>query len=71
MLNDKPNDRPGEDQWAQCDDCGSWRKVPSSVFLPTKWVCADNIWDTERLYHFLSSDNLGSFSTFNCKAFSL
>ncbi|KAH7291424.1 hypothetical protein KP509_29G016600 [Ceratopteris richardii] len=38
----------GEDQWAQCDDCGSWRKVPSEVFLPTRWVCNDNVWDAER-----------------------
>ncbi|MCO5600318.1 hypothetical protein L7F22_054428 [Adiantum nelumboides] len=39
---------PGEDQWAQCDDCGSWRKVPSDVFLPTRWVCNDNVWDANR-----------------------
>lgn len=38
----------GEDQWAQCDDCGSWRKVPADVFLPTRWVCSDNVWDAER-----------------------
>eukprot|EP00250_Pteridium_aquilinum_P007696 c17366_g1_i1 orf=234-2996(+) len=39
---------PGEDQWAQCDDCGSWRRVPADVFLPTRWVCSDNVWDAER-----------------------
>lgn len=36
---------PGEDQWAQCDDCGNWRNVPAEVFLPTRWTCADNVWD--------------------------
>lgn len=40
--------RPGEEQWAQCDDCGTWRKVPADVFLPTRWTCADNVWDPKR-----------------------
>lgn len=38
----------GEDQWAQCDDCGSWRKVPTDVFLATRWTCTDNVWDAKR-----------------------
>eukprot|EP00249_Psilotum_nudum_P024681 c29261_g1_i2 orf=1348-4578(+) len=38
----------GEDQWAQCDDCGSWRKVPCEEFLPTRWTCSNNVWDSER-----------------------
>lgn len=38
----------GQDQWAQCDNCCKWRKLPIDVFLPLKWTCADNIWDLSR-----------------------
>ncbi|GER53037.1 transcription factor, partial [Striga asiatica] len=45
---------PGEDhaglktQWVQCEDCFKWRKVPADAFLPSKWICADNVWDPDR-----------------------
>ncbi|XP_022948777.1 B3 domain-containing transcription repressor VAL1 isoform X1 [Cucurbita moschata] len=35
-------------QWAQCDDCSKWRKLPVDVLLPPKWTCSDNIWDLSR-----------------------
>ncbi|KAK2644578.1 hypothetical protein Ddye_019773 [Dipteronia dyeriana] len=38
----------GQEQWAQCDDCSNWRKLPSDVLLPPKWTCSDNVWDSIR-----------------------
>ncbi|KAF2296919.1 hypothetical protein GH714_012408 [Hevea brasiliensis] len=38
----------GQEQWAQCDDCSKWRKLPEHVLLPPKWTCSDNIWDSSR-----------------------
>ncbi|KAI3975466.1 hypothetical protein MKX01_004196 [Papaver californicum] len=35
-------------QWAQCDNCSKWRRLPIDVLLPPKWTCADNAWDTKR-----------------------
>ncbi|KAE9599307.1 putative transcription factor & chromatin remodeling CW-Zn-B3/VAL family [Lupinus albus] len=35
-------------QWAQCEDCLKWRKLPASALLPSKWMCSDNLWDPER-----------------------
>ncbi|XP_020221954.1 B3 domain-containing protein Os07g0563300 [Cajanus cajan] len=35
-------------QWAQCEDCLKWRKLPASELLPSKWTCSDNSWDPER-----------------------
>ncbi|XP_061363038.1 B3 domain-containing protein Os07g0563300-like [Gastrolobium bilobum] len=35
-------------QWAQCEDCLKWRKLPASALLPSKWTCSDNSWDPER-----------------------
>lgn len=35
-------------QWAQCEDCLKWRKLPASALLPSKWTCSDNLWDPER-----------------------
>ncbi|KAH1218092.1 B3 domain-containing protein [Glycine max] len=35
-------------QWAQCEDCFKWRKLPASALLPSKWTCSDNSWDPER-----------------------
>ncbi|XP_027933510.1 B3 domain-containing protein Os07g0563300-like isoform X1 [Vigna unguiculata] len=43
------SDNVGEKiQWAQCEDCLKWRKLPASALLPSKWTCADNSWDPER-----------------------
>lgn len=36
----------GEEQWAQCDTCSKWRKLPADILLPPKWTCSDNIWDS-------------------------
>ncbi|OVA06066.1 B3 DNA binding domain [Macleaya cordata] len=38
----------GQDQWAQCDSCSRWRRMPADVLLPPKWTCVDNAWDPER-----------------------
>ncbi|XP_039051224.1 B3 domain-containing protein Os07g0563300-like isoform X2 [Hibiscus syriacus] len=35
-------------QWAQCEDCFKWRRLPSNVLLPSKWTCSCNSWDPER-----------------------
>uniref|UniRef100_A0A0A0LV82 CW-type domain-containing protein n=1 Tax=Cucumis sativus TaxID=3659 RepID=A0A0A0LV82_CUCSA len=35
-------------QWAQCDDCSKWRRLPVDVLLPPKWSCSDNVWDLSR-----------------------
>jgi len=39
-----------DSQWVQCDGCSKWRIIPSIVVstLPSKWFCADNIWDPRR-----------------------
>ncbi|KAF9595750.1 hypothetical protein IFM89_003492 [Coptis chinensis] len=38
----------GQDQWAQCDSCSKWRRLPVDVLLAAKWTCSDNAWDTKR-----------------------
>ncbi|GMH05394.1 hypothetical protein Nepgr_007234 [Nepenthes gracilis] len=35
-------------QWAQCEDCLKWRKLPSDALLPPRWTCSKNSWDPER-----------------------
>ncbi|KAJ1434793.1 Zinc finger, CW-type [Sesbania bispinosa] len=43
------SDNVGEKiQWAQCEDCLKWRKLPATALLPSKWTCSDNSWDPER-----------------------
>ncbi|XP_052882376.1 B3 domain-containing transcription repressor VAL1-like isoform X1 [Gossypium arboreum] len=37
-----------QEQWAQCDDCSKWRRLPVDVLLPSKWTCSDNVWDSSR-----------------------
>ncbi|XP_031100490.1 B3 domain-containing transcription repressor VAL1-like isoform X2 [Ipomoea triloba] len=37
-----------QDQWAQCDSCSKWRRLPMHALLPPKWTCLDNIWDANR-----------------------
>lgn len=49
----KPNilgiDSFGENvQWAQCEECSKWRKLPVDALLPSKWTCSDNLWDPKR-----------------------
>ncbi|GKA88904.1 B3 domain-containing transcription repressor VAL2-like protein isoform X2, partial [Tanacetum coccineum] len=34
-----------QDQWAQCDNCSKWRRLPVDFFLPSKWTCQENLWD--------------------------
>ncbi|CAK9141791.1 unnamed protein product [Ilex paraguariensis] len=42
-------DNMGEEiQWAQCEDCFKWRKVPANALLPLKWTCSRNSWDPDR-----------------------
>ncbi|KAF9670957.1 hypothetical protein SADUNF_Sadunf13G0123100 [Salix dunnii] len=38
----------GREQWAQCDDCSKWRKLPVDALLPPKWTCSENTWDSSR-----------------------
>ncbi|KAL9251918.1 B3 domain-containing protein [Drosera capensis] len=38
----------GQEQWACCDICSKWRKLPFDVLLPPKWICSDNVWDKSR-----------------------
>ncbi|KAK9093162.1 hypothetical protein Syun_028073 [Stephania yunnanensis] len=38
----------GQDQWAQCDNCSKWRRLPMDVLVPPKWSCIDNAWDPKR-----------------------
>ncbi|PIA32446.1 hypothetical protein AQUCO_04500208v1 [Aquilegia coerulea] len=38
----------GQDQWAQCDSCSKWRRLPVDVFLPVNWTCSENAWDSKR-----------------------
>ncbi|XP_059659623.1 B3 domain-containing protein Os07g0563300-like isoform X2 [Cornus florida] len=35
-------------QWAQCEDCLKWRKVPADALLPLGWTCSKNSWDSKR-----------------------
>ncbi|KAG8377129.1 hypothetical protein BUALT_Bualt09G0136300 [Buddleja alternifolia] len=36
------------EQWAQCDSCFKWRKLPIDFLLPPKWTCQDNVKDQPR-----------------------
>ncbi|XVF84167.1 hypothetical protein PTKIN_Ptkin17bG0003800 [Pterospermum kingtungense] len=38
----------GQEQWAQCDSCSKWRRLPVDILLPPRWTCADNNWDQSR-----------------------
>lgn len=38
----------GQEQWAQCDKCSKWRKLPADVLLPPNWTCSENMWDLSR-----------------------
>ncbi|KAI3759937.1 hypothetical protein L1987_50324 [Smallanthus sonchifolius] len=37
-----------QEQWAQCDNCSKWRRLPVDFLLPAKWTCQENIWDQSR-----------------------
>uniref|UniRef100_A0A7N0TQ64 Uncharacterized protein n=1 Tax=Kalanchoe fedtschenkoi TaxID=63787 RepID=A0A7N0TQ64_KALFE len=42
-------DQMGESiQWAQCEDCLKWRRLPADALLPAKWICSKNKWDLAR-----------------------
>ncbi|CAH9089031.1 unnamed protein product [Cuscuta epithymum] len=34
-----------QEQWAQCDNCLKWRRLPADYLLPPQWTCQENIWD--------------------------
>ncbi|CAM6045556.1 unnamed protein product [Sphagnum compactum] len=38
----------GGDKWVMCDNCGSWRRLSSDTFVPSPWICSNNIKDPER-----------------------
>ncbi|KAL3530979.1 hypothetical protein ACH5RR_010301 [Cinchona calisaya] len=35
-----------QEQWAQCDSCLKWRRLPVHVLVPARWTCSDNMWDS-------------------------
>ncbi|CAL5427003.1 unnamed protein product [Camellia sinensis] len=37
-----------QEQWAQCDSCSKWWRLPVDVLIPPKWAWLDNIWDPSR-----------------------
>ncbi|KAK4345509.1 hypothetical protein RND71_035685 [Anisodus tanguticus] len=37
-----------QEQWAQCDNCFKWRRLPADYLLPPQWTCQDNISDHSR-----------------------
>lgn len=37
-----------QEQWAQCDNCSKWRRLPMDILLPPKWTCSENVWDLSR-----------------------
>ncbi|KAG9136861.1 hypothetical protein Leryth_024097 [Lithospermum erythrorhizon] len=37
-----------QEQWAQCDSCLKWRRLPVDFLLPAKWTCQENIGDHSR-----------------------
>ncbi|XP_077219892.1 B3 domain-containing protein Os07g0563300-like [Tasmannia lanceolata] len=42
-------DNAGErSQWARCEDCSKWRKLPVDALLPPRWTCSDNLGDPKR-----------------------
>jgi hypothetical protein len=52
--NDENDSENSEDdrQWVQCDNCGKWRILPSTVklsSLPKHWYCDMNIYDPKRM----------------------
>ncbi|XP_076935644.1 B3 domain-containing transcription repressor VAL2-like [Bidens hawaiensis] len=46
-----------QEQWAQCDSCSKWRRLPVDFLLPAKWTCQENIWDGPR-FSCLAPDEL-------------
>ncbi|KAI4307785.1 hypothetical protein L6164_030931 [Bauhinia variegata] len=44
----RANPSGGQEQWAQCDNCSKWRRLPVDVLLPPKWTCPENAWDDSR-----------------------
>ncbi|KAF5782464.1 putative transcription factor & chromatin remodeling CW-Zn-B3/VAL family [Helianthus annuus] len=37
-----------QEQWAECDNCSKWRRLPADFLLPPRWTCQDNVWDQSR-----------------------
>ncbi len=45
------NNKRSAEKWAQCDRCGTWRRLPPYVDvdrLPERWFCDMNVWDAAR-----------------------
>ncbi|KAL9236127.1 hypothetical protein vseg_010831 [Gypsophila vaccaria] len=38
------------DQWAQCDSCSKWRRLPAEFLIPPRWTCVDNASDPARCF---------------------
>ncbi|KAJ8570935.1 hypothetical protein K7X08_037907 [Anisodus acutangulus] len=37
-----------QEQWAQCDNCFKWRRLPADYLLPPQWTCQDSSSDHSR-----------------------
>ncbi|KAG8371578.1 hypothetical protein BUALT_Bualt13G0102500 [Buddleja alternifolia] len=37
-----------QEQLAQCESCGKWRRLPVHALLSASWTCSDNIWESNR-----------------------
>ncbi|KAJ6827360.1 B3 domain-containing protein-like [Iris pallida] len=42
------NQAGDNNQWAQCEECLKWRKLPVDALLPSRWTCSENRWNPER-----------------------
>ncbi|KAJ6816860.1 putative pentatricopeptide repeat-containing protein [Iris pallida] len=47
------NQAGDNNQWAQCEECSKWRKLPVDALLPSRWTCSENRWDSERVMFFI------------------
>ncbi|XP_010522012.1 PREDICTED: B3 domain-containing transcription repressor VAL1-like isoform X1 [Tarenaya hassleriana] len=54
----------GQEQWAQCDDCSKWRRLPLDALLPSRWTCSDNVWDLDRCSCSVPEKNLKELESF-------
>ncbi|KAJ6815729.1 putative pentatricopeptide repeat-containing protein [Iris pallida] len=42
------NQAGDNNQWAQCEECSKWRKLPVDALLSSRWTCSENKWDPDR-----------------------
>ncbi|XP_010558872.1 PREDICTED: B3 domain-containing transcription repressor VAL1-like [Tarenaya hassleriana] len=54
----------GHEQWAQCDNCSKWRRLPVDALLPSRWTCSYNVWDVGRCLCSAAEENLNELDSF-------